>query len=72
METENEAGNFDSNTNKILSNVGLYRENLTLKKQLKEVSKALDKMQSDSVNFSTVVEVWLDLTMKWNICLIII
>ena len=49
---------------KILGNVGLYRENLTLKKQLKGVSIALDKLQSDSANFSTAVEVWLDLSMN--------
>ena len=64
VEIANEAENFDSNTNKILSNVGLYRESLILKKQLKEVSIALDKLQSDSANFSTAVEVWLDLTMN--------
>ena len=59
MEIENEAENFDLNISKILRNVGLYHESETSKKQLKEVSIALDKLQSDSVNFSTSVEVWL-------------
>ena len=62
VEITNETENFDSNTNKTLSSIGLYRESLSLKKQLKEVSTALDKWQSDSPNFSTAVEVWLDLT----------
>ena len=37
VEIASVAENFDSNASKNLSNVGLYRESLTLKKQLKEV-----------------------------------
>ena len=67
MEIANETENFDLNTSKILSKVCLYRESLTLKKQLKEVSIALDKLQSDSADFSTAVEVCFDLTMNMEL-----
>ena len=57
MEIANKDENFDLDISKVLSNVGLYWENLNWQKHLKEVSVALDKLQSDSENFSTAVEV---------------
>ena len=57
VEIANKDENFDLDISKVLSNVGLYWENLNWQKHLKEVSVALDKLQSDSENFSTAVEV---------------
>lgn len=50
-----------NNIAKIIDNVQIYKESLNLIKQLKEVSRVLDLLQSDSTNLSHAVELWLDL-----------
>lgn len=49
---------FETRIAKILDNVAIYKECLTLNKQLDIISSALDELQKDSTTLSRAVEIW--------------
>lgn len=52
---------FDQNTTCILHNKEVYREALHLQKQLKVVSKGVDRLEDDDTAAAVSMEIWLDL-----------
>ncbi|CAI6376424.1 unnamed protein product [Macrosiphum euphorbiae] len=65
ISTDND--DFDNTIEKILNNVGIYREALNLQDQLISVSNSLDRFQSDSTSISDSVDVWKKLLVNENL-----